>query len=468
MCCLLFIPQTNKILFATKAEPTSARPACSGPRPPLYSSAMSDGFEVVVVGAGPAGCAAAYTLAKAGIQVLLVERSKFAGGKNVTGGVLYGSVLNELIPEFWKEAPVERRVQRHVISMLSEKSSVSIDFNKDTSDHPESAGYTVLRAKFDRWFAQKVEEAGGMVITGSRADDLIMDDGRVAGIVAGGDSIAAKVVIAADGVNSLLADKAGLGISLAPENVNQGVKEVIKLPRETIEQRFNVTSDGGAAIHFLGFCTRGVHGGGFLYTNQESLSLGIVVQLKALLDNKLKSVELLESFKEHPTVREWVKGGTPVEYSAHLVPAGGLRMVPQLYTDGMLVAGDAAALVLSTGRALEGLNFALASGLAAAETVKMAREKDDFSQQTLSHYVKLMSDSFVLQDLVRFFGAPQFLENPRLYGVYPELACSLAGRVFEVDGNPKSTVWQLAREEMKGKVSLWQLVRDAMAARKTI
>ncbi|HWR69479.1 MAG TPA: FAD-dependent oxidoreductase, partial [Dehalococcoidia bacterium] len=82
---------------------------------------MSDGFEVVVVGAGPAGCAAAYTLAKAGIEVLLVERSKFAGGKNVTGGVLYGSVLNELIPEFWKEAPVERRVQRHVISMLSEK-----------------------------------------------------------------------------------------------------------------------------------------------------------------------------------------------------------------------------------------------------------------------------------------------------------------------------------------------------------
>jgi electron transfer flavoprotein-quinone oxidoreductase len=429
---------------------------------------MSEGFEVVVVGAGPAGCAAAYTLAKAGIEVLLVERSKFAGGKNVTGGVLYGSVLHQLIPEFWKEAPVERRVQRHVISMLSEKSSVSIDFNTNNSNHPESAGYTVLRAKFDRWFAQKVEEAGGMVITGSRADDIVMEDGRVAGIVAGGDSIAAKVVIAADGVNSLLADKAGLGVSLAPDNANQGVKEVIKLPRETIEERFNVTADGGAAMHFLGFCTRGVHGGGFLYTNQESLSLGVVVQLKALIDNKLKSVELLESFKEHPTVREWVKGGTPVEYSAHLVPAGGLRMVPQLYTDGMLVAGDAAALVLATGRALEGLNFALASGIAAAETVKIAREKGDFNQKTLSHYVKLLSESFVLQDLVRFYGAPQFLENPRLYSVYPDFACSLAGKVFEVNGNPKSTVWQLAREEMKGKVSLWQLIRDAMAARKTI
>src|SRR5512136_325028 len=390
-------------------------PACSGPRSPLYSSAMSDGFEVVVVGGGPAGCAAAYTLAKAGIEVLLVERSKFVGSKNVTGGVLYGSVLHELIPEFWKEAPIERRVQRHVISMLSEKSSVSIDFNTQNSGHPESAGYTVLRAKFDRWFAQKVEEAGGMVITGSRADDLIMEDDRIVGVVAGGDKIGAKVVIAADGVNSLLADKAGLGVSLAPDNVNQGVKEVIKLPRQTIEERFNVTADTGTAIHFLGFCTRGIHGGGFLYTNQESLSLGVVVQLKALIENKLKGVDLLEGFKSHPTVREWIKDGTPVEYSAHLVPAGGLRMVPQLSTDGMLVAGDAAALVLATGRALEGLNFALASGIAAAETVKMAKQKGDFSQRALSQYVKLLSESFVLQDLVRFHGAPQFLENPRLY-----------------------------------------------------
>jgi len=143
-------------------------------------------------------------------------------------------------------------------------------------------------------------------------------------------------------------------------------------------------------------------------------------------------------------------------------------MLPQLYTDGMLVAGDAAALVLATGRALEGLNFALASGIAAAETVKIAREKSDFSRQTLSQYVKLLSESFVLQDLMRFYGAPQFLVNPRLYGIYPELACSLAEKVFEVDGNPKMTTWQLAREEMKGKISLWQFVRDAMAARKTL
>lgn len=429
---------------------------------------MKESFDAIVVGAGPAGCAAAYSLAKAGLEVLLVERGKSAGVKNMTGGVLYGPVLNSLIPDFWKEAPVERHVTRHVITLLSEKTSLSVDFNSAGLDEPLHDGYTVLRARFDRWFADRVEQAGAVVITGVRVDDLLWDGKRVAGIVAGGDKIPAGVVIAADGVNSTLAKKAGLAPRLSPENVNQGVKEIIRLPREVIEQRFNVSGDDGAAIHFLGFCTRGVHGGGFLYTNRESLSLGVVVQLKALIENNLRSVDLLEGLKAHPAVKELIKDGTTAEYSAHLVPAGGLAMVPQLCTDGILLAGDAAALVLATGRALEGLNFALASGMAAAETVRRAREKGDYSQQTLSQYAGLLSESFVLQDLKRFQRAPELLENRRLYSVYPGLACSLAEKVFRVDGLPKKTVWQLAREEMKGRVSAWTLLRDALAARRSV
>ncbi|MBL7119789.1 MAG: FAD-dependent oxidoreductase [Dehalococcoidia bacterium] len=427
---------------------------------------MDERFDAIVVGAGPAGCAAAYSMAKEGLQVLLVERGKFAGAKNMTGGVLYGPVLNDLVPDFWKEAPVERHISRHVIAFLSERSSLSVDFNVTGSD--EHNGFSVLRSKFDRWFAHKVEQVGGIVATGLRVDDLLWDKQRVAGIVAGGDEIAGEVVIAADGVNSGLAKKAGLGVKLSPENVNQGVKEVIKMPREVIEERFNLADESGAAIHFLGFCTKGVHGGGFLYTNKESLSLGVVAQLKALAENNLKSVDLLEGFKAHPTVKELIKGGTTVEYSAHLVPAGGLKMMPRLYTDGLLVAGDAAALVLATGRALEGINFALASGMAAAETVKRAKEKGDYGKETLSKYEDLLADSFALRDLKNFRRAPHFLENQRIYSTYPDLVCSLAEKVFQVDGNPKERVWQLAREEMKGKVSIWQLIRDAMSARRAI
>lgn len=427
---------------------------------------MSDKFDVIVVGAGPAGCAAAYVLAKEGLEVLLVERGKFAGAKNMTGGVLYGPILNDLFPDFWEEAPVERRISRHVTTFLSESSSLSIDFKMtDTGEHN---GFSVLRSKFDRWFAQKVEQAGGIVASGLRVDDLLWDGQRVVGVMAGGDEFGADVTIAADGVNSAMAKKAGLGVKLSNDNVNQGVKEIISMSRETIEERFNLSSDGGAAIHFLGFCTRGVHGGGFLYTNRESLSLGVVVQLKALVENNLKSVDLLEGFKAHPTVRELIKGGTTAEYSAHLVPTAGWNMMPRLYTDGMLVAGDAAALVLATGRALEGINLALASGIAAAEAVKRARQKGDYGKESLSCYEQLLAETFVLQDLKSFRGAPQFLENRRLYSTYPDLACSLAESVFRVDGGPKKKMWKLVREEMKGKVSLWQLIRDGMSARKSI
>ncbi len=355
-----------------------------------------------------------------------------------------------------------------MVTFLSEKTSLSIDFDSGGLPQTPDSGFTVLRAKFDRWFASKVEEAGGVLITGIPVDDLLWDDRRVAGVVAGGDNIPAPVVIAADGVNSILAKKAGLTLHLTTSNVNQGVKEIIKMPREAIEQRFNLVDDTGTAIHFLGHCTRGIHGGGFIYTNRDTISIGVVVQLNALIDHALKSVDLLEGFKEHPSIRELIKGGTTAEYSAHLVPAGGLNMVPEIYADGLLVAGDAAGLVLATGRSLEGLNFAVASGVAAAETVKTARQKGDYTRQTLSTYQDLLGQSFVMQDLRRFQNSARLLENQRIYSVYPELFCHLAEQAFAVDGHAKKTMWQLGREEMKGKVSPWQMLKDAMAVRRSV
>jgi len=428
---------------------------------------MQEKFDAIIVGAGPAGCAAAYTLAKAGLQVLVVERGKFVGAKNMMGGVLYGSALHSLIPNFWEEAPVERHITRHVVGFLSPKASLSIDFSSVSFDSTPYNAFTVLRAKFDRWFAAKAGEVGAIVATGLQADDLLWDGNRVVGIVAGGDEIPADVVIAADGVNSILAEKAGLRGKISPDQVNQGVKEVIKLPREVIEERFNLVGDSGTAMHLVGFCTKGVHGGGFIYTNKESISLGVVVQLSALIKNKLKSADLIEEFKNHPMVKVLIKDGTTIEYSAHMVPAGGLRMVPRLYADGLLVVGDAAALVVATGLRLEGMNFALASGIAAAKTVNRAKERGNFSKDTLCYYQKLLRESFVLSDLKTFKPAVSFMELNRIYSTYPNLICDLAEKLFTVDGSPRKRGWQLLREAMKGKVSLWQLVRDGMQGGRT-
>jgi len=429
---------------------------------------MKQRFDAVVVGAGPAGCACGYTLAKAGLEVLVVERGKFAGAKNMWGGVFYGPTLNQLFPQFWQEAPVERYVARHRFSLLTPDACLSAEFTTKKFTQPPYNGFTALRSKFDRWFASKVEQAGAIVATGLQVDDLLWDGNQITGIKAGGDELPASVVVACDGVNSVLAGKAGLRSKLQPRDMKLGIKEVIQLPRQLIEQRFNLVGDEGIAWEFIGSFSRGLPGGAFIYSNKESLSVGIAVQLSALTENQIKANDLLEEFKQHPAVADLLAEGKLVEYSAHLIPVSGMAMMPTLYTNGLLVAGDAAALILGTGLTLEGANFAVASGIAAAETVIRAKQAGDFSKKSLSYYPELLRESFVLKDLETFRKAPHFLENLRIYSLYPELACDLAEKVFTNDGTPRKKTWELFRQAMDGRVSLWQIARDLMQVKGAI
>jgi electron transfer flavoprotein-quinone oxidoreductase len=421
---------------------------------------MEQGFDAIIVGAGPAGCACGYKLAKAGLQALVVERGKFAGAKNMWGGAFYGPELTQLFPNFCKEAPFERYVTRQRISFLTDEDCLSLEFTTPKFSQPSHNGFIILRSKFDRWLADKVQEAGAIVAPGLGADDLLWDGNRVVGIKAGGDELPASVVIACDGVNSILSQKAGLQRELSPEDIKQGVKEVIEFPQETLEQRFNLTGDEGMSWAFVGSCTEGLPGGGFIYTNKDSLSIGVVAQLNALAERKIQANDLLEGFKNHPEVAKLLEGGKLVEYSAHLIPVSGINMMPKLYRDGFLVAGDAAALVLGTGLILEGANFAVASGIAAAETIIKAKENGDFSEESLSTYKKLLDDSFVLKDLKTFKKAPHFLENPHIYNLYPDLACDLARRIFTNDGQPRKTTWNSLKESLEDRASLWQIVPD--------
>jgi electron transfer flavoprotein-quinone oxidoreductase len=429
---------------------------------------LNQKFDAIVVGAGPAGCACGLTLAKAGLETLIVERGKFAGAKNMWGGALYGPSLYELFPGFWEEAPVERYILRHKYSLLTQDASFSADFTSKKFCTPPYNGFSVLRSKFDRWFAAKAEQAGAVVATGLEAEDLLWEGNAVAGIKAGGDELPANVVIACDGVNSFLAEKAGLRGKLSPRDIKQGVKEVIQLPRQLIEQRFNLRGEEGTAWEFIGSFSRGIPGGAFIYTNKECLSVGIVVQLSTLSEKEISANDLLEDFKRHPEVENLLADGQLVEYSAHLVPVGGKAKMPTLYTDGMLVAGDAAGLTLATGMVLEGANFAIASGKAAAETVIRAKKTGDFSKQSLAHYPELLKRSFVLEDLKTFKKAPLLLENPRFYCQYPELACELAEKIFTNDGIPRKKFWKMFRESQRGRISLWQMIRDLLRIKRAI
>jgi electron transfer flavoprotein-quinone oxidoreductase len=429
---------------------------------------LSQKFDAIVVGAGPAGCACGIFLARAGLETLIVERGKFAGAKNMWGGAFYGPSLDDLVPDFWKEAPVERPIVRHRYSLLTEKDSCTVEFSSENFRNPPYNGFSLLRSKFDRWLAAKAEQAGAVMAAGLEAEDLLWEGKAIVGIRAGGDELPADVVVACDGVNSILAEKAGLRKKISPRDVKQGVKEVLQLPRELIEQRFNLRREEGLAWEFIGSFSRGIPGGAFIYTNKESLSVGIVVQLSTLTEKKAAANDLLEVFKRHPDVKNLIADSDLVEYSAHLIPVAGKAMVPNLAANGMLVAGDAAGLTLTTGLALEGANFAIASGKAAAGTVIEAKRSGDFTEKSLSVYTRLLKQSFVLQDLETFKRAPLLLENPRLYNLYPELFCDLAEKIFRNDGNPKKKVWELFRDSRRSRVSLWQMIHDLFQIKRAL
>ena len=277
---------------------------------------MSDGsevdFDVIVVGAGIAGCVTAFQLAQQGRSVVLIERGEAPGSKNLSGGVLYCRGMEKVFPDFLDEAPVERRVTRNYINFLNAESSVGIDY-KDARLTGQVNAVTVLRAKLDPWLAEKCEEAGVFIMPSVRVDHVITQDGgtgrRVVGVQAGEDQLRAHVVVAADGVNSFIAQEVGLRTKPPLNHLATGVKCVVNLPRETIESRFNLTGDEGAAFAVVGDCTEGVGGGGFMYTNTDSISVGVVLRLDDLTAKEKVATEVFNHFLSHPFIAPYLEGG---------------------------------------------------------------------------------------------------------------------------------------------------------------
>jgi electron transfer flavoprotein-quinone oxidoreductase len=397
-----------------------------------------DQFDVIVVGAGPSGLAAALRLAQAGLQVAVLERGAFAGSKNVMGGIFYRHPLETALPEFWKSAPVERAIVEQRYWMLGQHGHVGLGVRSQRFAGDQPNCWTVLRARFDRWLAEQAEAAGAMLLTEATVESLLVEKGRVIGVHTGLDDgdLKANVVVIADGVNSLLLRDLGVHTEIKPNQVATAVKEVISLPAEKIEDRFNVESGQGVSIELFGTLTQGAVGIGFLYANRDSISLGVGVLVSDLARLKLDPNDLIENLKNHPSIRPLLAGGKTEEYLAHLLPEGGYRAVPQVHGNGWVAVGDAAMLVDSLHR--EGSNLAVKSGLLAAEAIIQAKSKNDFSAAGLSGYRKSLDASFVMRDLKKYKNFSHYLEtHPQLFSVYPDLINDAATSVFTVDGKTK-------------------------------
>lgn len=419
-----------------------------------------DIFDAIIVGAGLAGSVAALVLAREGAQVLVIERGNSAGAKNVTGGRLYAHSLEHIIPGFADSAPVERLITHEKLAFMTEKSAMTMDYCNGDETSPSQRSYSVLRSKFDAWLMEQAEEAGAQLITGIRVDNLVQRDGKVVGVEADGDVIEAKTVILADGVNSILAEKLGMAKRVKPTDVAVGVKELIELPKSVIEDRFQLQGNQGAACLFAGSPTDGLMGGGFLYTNENTLSLGLVCGLHHLHDAKKSVPQMLEDFKQHPAVAPLIAGGKLVEYSAHVVPEAGINMLPELVGDGVLIAGDAAGMCMNLGFTIRGMDLAIAAGEAAAKTVLSAMKSDDFSKQKLAEYRQHL-ESGPLRDMRMYQKLPAFLDNPRMFSGYPELAVGVARDLFTIDGSAPELMRKKILRHGK-KVGFINLIKDGM------
>ena len=426
-------------------------------------------FEVIVIGGGVAGCVAAYTLAGQGHEVLLIERAMEPGSKNLSGGVFYCRVMEQVFPDFVNEAPVERRITRNIVSLLNEKSAVNIDYWDQRLAEPANA-VTVLRAKLDLWLSEKCEEAGVTVMPGVKVDSLIVENGQVVGVRAGEDELRSHVVVAADGVNSFIAQQAGIRTKEPKKHLAVGVKSVIALPEKVLEDRFNVRDNCGAAYAMVGDATQGVAGGAFMYTNKDSVSIGVVMRLDDLEASGLSSSDVHDHLLTHPAIAPLLEDGELLEYGCHLTIEDGPQMVTHdLTRPGLVIIGDAAGFTLNTGLTIRGMDLAAGSALAASTAVHAALESGDFSQAAMDRYLSELKSSFVGQDMQTYAKAPAFLERPRMYKDYGRLAAEVFYGVFNHDLRPRRHIMKVAMDAFKASgLRLRDLISDGLAGIKAL
>ncbi len=425
-------------------------------------------IDAVIVGGGLAGLAAAYQLSAAGRQVIVLERGDAPGSKNVTGGRIYVEPIRRYLPDLIDEAPFERHVVKEMLAVLDEGGSVLVEHGTDKWREQPYMSYTVLRARFDQWFSDKVMEKGGFVIPNRRVDDLLWEDGRVAGVKAEGEEIGAHIVIDAEGALSFMAEKAKLRSQLNPGNYAVAIKELYTLDEKIIEDRFGLNTGEGAACLYMGAMTKGMFGGGFLYTNRDSLSVGIVLGIESLMKEaeSFQSHRIMDEFTARSEVQRWIQGGKLQEYSAHVISEAGINGLSKLYTDGMLVAGDAAGFALNLGVTVRGMELAVVSGVLAAEVADQALTKGDVSAEFLSIYEKKLKESIVLTDMETFRHSKEVLENPRLFTVYPKFICELMEKLFTIGGEQKAPLYRTGREVVKKYLLKWEGFKDFLSLRK--
>jgi len=420
-------------------------------------------FDVIVVGAGPAGSTAAYTAAKAGLSVLLLERALSPGDKNVFGGRVYAHMVRRLFSGIPEDMPFERFVANERLCFMDDARCACLDFYNSGASPERADSFVARRSKFDRWLASRAEEAGALLVCGTRVDAPFMEDGQVKGILSSSDRIEAGCVIDAEGVTATIARKVGMRTDILPRQFKIGVKETVRLTEEHINERFSLANGEGTASVFVGYPGGYLAASGaFLYTNRDTVSIGVVIEPSGLVSAKREVHELVENFRLHPYISRLLRGGEVIEYSAHMIPNSVPMERENLVGNGILVTGDAGGFFINNGYTYRGVDMAMASGHEAARAVISAHGRGSFTSEALGVYYDGLCRE-ALMEVKRFEGIYSVLRNDRFFSTYPLLACDLAEGLFSVPGFGKKKLKVMLREEMKGRVGITTLAMDILS-----
>jgi electron transfer flavoprotein-quinone oxidoreductase len=415
-------------------------------------------YDAIVVGAGPGGSAAALTLARKGARVLIVERAKVPGESNVSGGVLYGDFtkgygLIDLVPSFELEAPLERKVLSHEVNILSRPderegayrryhlggNSILARLGLFTVEIQTGHDYTVTRSEFDRWLAEKAVTAGAELMGETTVRGLLTDaegggeheeqERGAVGVTTSRGDIRAKLVIDCSGVTSNLVEMAGLRGHLGPRQLYHALKHVYRLPKEEIDSRFKVREGEGRAINCFGDFMLGVRGSAFIFTNRETVSVGVVASVDSMVrafterfDGVGTLNDVLGAFEAHPYTAELLEGAELLEFSAHNIPRGHLSMLKKPYATGYLPTGDALGAFIKIGPLFDGMRRAIASGIMAAKTYLLASESGSFRASNLSRYKDMLAPLY--EDVGRSGRESFFAESGFAYSTLPRILFS--------------------------------------------
>ncbi|ARD43547.1 electron transfer flavoprotein-ubiquinone oxidoreductase [Colwellia sp. PAMC 21821] len=394
-------------------------------------------FDVVIVGAGPAGLSAACRLmqqaqaAKQELTVCVVEKGSEVGAHILSGAILEPRALNELFPD-WKErgAPLHIPVKEDQLYLLTNESKsikLSNHFIPKTMHNTfnsEDSNYIVSLGNVCRWLAEQAEGLGVEIFPGFAASEILFhNDGSVKGIATGemgvsengerkssymaGIELHAQYTLFSEGCRGHLGKELYAKFNL-DENTNEqhyalGLKELWDIPAEKHQEGL-VIHGSGWPLHGFGLPKSDNTGGGFFlyHTENYQVAVGLIVDLN--YENPyLSPYDEFQRLKHHPVLKEYLEGGKRVSYGARTIAKGGFNALPKMtFPGGIIIGCEAGTLNFAK---IKGSHTAMKSGMLAAEEVfsalEFARASGIKPEKELFNFKKTFKASWLYDELYR-------------------------------------------------------------------